>query len=596
VELEYSLIAILTTNEIMRFLRPILNNNTADESGGAFEYNFKRPKLENNTYANNTALYGANIASYPIKIRNKSDNQNRIELNNVGSGVPLNESLVLQLLDYDNQTMILDNISQIKIIAIVPNTNLGGTHSVKVRKGEATFSNIQFQGIPGDSNIDFQSNSKAIDQDKVNAAFGSKMDENKINVSFRYWQPGEAVTEIGTCEKWSPGTYSLEWNSTKWEDCVDNAVWLGGTEIRVNDEYWRLTKNSTKIIECPNKSAWLGGYSPEKDHPVDWDAAYSGLLWTNCKITETEKYEKISDFKWSKCPNPAVNAFKVIGIVLLLFAFLMVLIIINIRKTKESQLSILMRIFTNYLQLISATLSFNLRYPRILSDIFYPVDKIGSSSDTFLSFDCFVEDFELRAFAPSNQIFKIFLMAFLPIILFGVVAAVWVSFYIIFNRLFNDLRRVLIVSLICILFIIHPTITRSSYSLFQCIEVDDNELRMRVDLDIKWYSSTHRAWAIALGFPIIIVWVFGTPLVGLIILIRERHNLHKEEVKKYLMILYQGLREETFYWEFINTLRKILIVATNTVLATFNGFYRIVVSIVILITIIRIQKRIKPYK
>jgi hypothetical protein len=56
-------------------------------------------------------------------------------------------------------------------------------------------------------------------------------------------------------------------------------------------------------------------------------------------------------------------------IFLIAFSFLMILIGFNVRKTHDSEMSILMRIFTNYLQLISATLSFNLRYPSIISDI-----------------------------------------------------------------------------------------------------------------------------------------------------------------------------------------------------------------------------------
>jgi hypothetical protein len=41
----------------------------------------------------------------------------------------------------------------------------------------------------------------------------------------------------------------------------------------------------------------------------------------------------------------------------------------------------------NYLQLLSATLSFNMKYPQILVDIFYPIQRIGASSEAFLSFD-----------------------------------------------------------------------------------------------------------------------------------------------------------------------------------------------------------------
>jgi len=65
----------------------------------------------------------------------------------------------------------------------------------------------------------------------------------------------------------------------------------------------------------------------------------------------------------------------------------MFLIIINVRKTEESQLSVLLRILTNYLQLITTSMSLSLSYPDSLFRIFDPIRRIGDSSETFLSFD-----------------------------------------------------------------------------------------------------------------------------------------------------------------------------------------------------------------
>ena len=82
-----------------------------------------------------------------------------------------------------------------------------------------------------------------------------------------------------------------------------------------------------------------------------------------------------------------LNAIRVTGIGLIVFMFFMLIIIINVRKKKESQVSILLRILTNYLQLLTTSLSFDVSYPSGLLEVFYPADRVGSSSDTFLSFD-----------------------------------------------------------------------------------------------------------------------------------------------------------------------------------------------------------------
>ena len=93
-------------------------------------------------------------------------------------------------------------------------------------------------------------------------------------------------------------------------------------------------------------------------------------------ITEDHKYQKVNDFEWEKWPAPFINALRVLSLIILIFGFFMLLIIINLRKTKESGPSILMRILANYLQIITSSLSMSTSYPDSLSDIFIPVKKL----------------------------------------------------------------------------------------------------------------------------------------------------------------------------------------------------------------------------
>lgn len=102
---------------------------------------------------------------------------------------------------------------------------------------------------------------------------------------------------------------------------------------------------------------------------------------------EGEKFQRVGLYECEKCPDPTLNVIRVIGFMLLIIFFIVILIIVNIKKKKESQLSILLRIFTNYLQLIATAMSFNLQYPSFIVEMFYPVEKVGSTSESFLSFD-----------------------------------------------------------------------------------------------------------------------------------------------------------------------------------------------------------------
>jgi hypothetical protein len=63
------------------------------------------------------------------------------------------------------------------------------------------------------------------------------------------------------------------------------------------------------------------------------------------------------------------------------------------------------------------SLSFGVSIPSGFTSIFTEVGNLSSPSQPFLSFDCFVQNYEISAFAPSNQLFKSFLYSLLPLIL-----------------------------------------------------------------------------------------------------------------------------------------------------------------------------------
>ena len=82
-----------------------------------------------------------------------------------------------------------------------------------------------------------------------------------------------------------------------------------------------------------------------------------------------------------------LNAIRMTGITLAILAYLSYLIIINLRKATQSQTTTLMRILTNYLQVISTVIAFNANYPQSFSDMFSPVQIVGFASESFVSLD-----------------------------------------------------------------------------------------------------------------------------------------------------------------------------------------------------------------
>ena len=127
------------------------------------------------------------------------------------------------------------------------------------------------------------------------------------------------------------------------------------------------------------------------------------------------------------------------------------------------------------------------------------------------------------------------------------------------NKYFADIKRYIIVSAIVILFLLHPVLTRSGLSIFRCVKIDDNDFRVRVDINMKCYSVEHIKWCSLLGTTMLLIWGIGIPVSALITMIKLRKTLDTWDVQKYLLMLYQGLKLDRYYWELINTVRKCLL-------------------------------------
>ena len=275
--------------------------NNAIRKGGAIYYDYSRPVFGSGvTYSNNTAQYGPNIASYAVKITLNNDISSNIKINDLVSGVVYKETLKLSVRDYDNQIMVMNNQNQI-ILTAVNNTvaKVGGFNSIGLQKGTAEFNNFIVEAEPGAKNIKVAASSKAIDQTKITSIFGNLISDNTIEINFRYCKPGEQI--IGnSCFKCSPGTYSLDWNSTQCQHCMNNVVCEGGAVININTGYWRVSSNSTRIIECINKKACQGGYFETNDNPTKCTTGYKGNLCTKCEIVGDEKYQEVGGFQCQK--------------------------------------------------------------------------------------------------------------------------------------------------------------------------------------------------------------------------------------------------------------------------------------------------------
>jgi len=277
---------------------------------------------------------------------------------------------------------------------------------------------------------------------------------------------------------------------------------------------------------------------------------------------------------------------------MIMLATIFTLIYFNVRKTKESETSILSKIFTNYLHTISAAVSLNFSFPATLRNTLGSLQSFTSSTDTIISFDCFIEDFSLNFFGSSEFIFKTFLSCLFPIFVLSIFAVIFLIWKLV--RRSSDLLRNLVVSTITLTYFIHPSLTESTLGLFTCQKVYE-ERRLRYDLELICWEGVHMNWGLFLGLPMMII-VFGIPIGGIVGLTRFRKHLYKDNFRKYLLILYQGLRPTRYYWEFVNFIRKILLLMILVFIPSQHVFLRIAAGLTFLFLFLRFQMWIRPFR
>ena len=63
-----------------------------------------------------------------------------------------------------------------------------------------------------------------------------------------------------------------------------------------------------------------------------------------------------------------------------------------------------------------------------------------------------------------------------------------------------------------------------------------------------------------------------------------------------MIVLYQGLKDNRFYWEVVSTGRKVVIVTIKVFLSQYNIFYKGATAVIVMVALYRVQNRLKPFK
>ncbi|CDW74145.1 UNKNOWN [Stylonychia lemnae] len=451
--------------------------NEANIQGGAVNYNKYEPVnlLTSNIFENNYAPYGLNISSVPFTIRLTT-----MTAKNVNSGQKYQGIIQLEVVDYYMQRIVNDDTTGVILVGFYEDgTSVTGQTQQKAKNGIVTFDDIRFFGNPGNTQKQFKFYSPNIDDEMMRKVY--RLEEQVVI--------NEIIVECLPCEI---GTYSININDKECTFCPENSECLGGSVISVDRGYWRSSNTSIQIHKCLGKEGCLGGVLESKKryendiYPL-CDLGYGGNLCHSCKRVNGTQYARTSPNKCEVCPETGMNLI-FLQAVLLILAYLIILVIMNIRSKKTNDVQVIMRIMTTYLQIISSTHVLDLDWPDLLQQFFGVFTQVGDSVQNLIYFDCFMKKTLVENDANSFIYFKTILIGVLPLLLILSFALAFQIFVMIKIKFKKQLVEWIVIMAVIVIYFTHPTVSRNILAIFFCMEIDKGEYWLQSDLSIQCWA------------------------------------------------------------------------------------------------------------
>ncbi|KAJ9454236.1 Laminin subunit alpha, partial [Diplonema papillatum] len=160
-------------------------------------------------------------------------------------------------------------------------------------------------------------------------------------------------------------------------------------------------------------------------------------------------------------------------------------------------------------------------------------------------------------------------------------------------------RDLFVVSILVVIFMLYPSLVIGVSRMLDC----SNNIRTDLETDHSYLMEDPRIdcndakygvyrWIAVLGF---VVYGFGLPLAGYLLLRRKRHRLRTKRVMSTLGFVYSGYRQSYYFWEMIIMLRKMAIVSIVVFFAKYPT-YQVWSSIWVISVFIFLNIVCRPYK
>ncbi|CAD8136644.1 unnamed protein product [Paramecium pentaurelia] len=255
--------------------------------------------------------------------------------------------------------------------------------------------------------------------------------------------------------------------------------------------------------------------------------------------------------------------------------------------TQPTSTSVLLKVFTNYLQIISSITSFQLSIPLGITLVF---SGVGSPIDSMaFSLDCFL--------AESNQMIPIlYFRIIFSLLTIGIYILLFFTIYIMLLFIKKSKFQITFITttFIYIYIYLFPNIISGLIGLLSYRKIS-NEFWVSGNVSYLYDTYQHTIWLISFVIPSFFILGLLIPFLFWFVVYYNRKQLNSMKVRKMWGYLYNEYKLETYYWETLKILQKELIIL---VLLYYSDYVAVKASLVFLILYIysHLSTKYKPYQ
>ena len=246
-----------------------------------------------------------------------------------------------------------------------------------------------------------------------------------------------------------------------------------------------------------------------------------------------------------------------------------------------------LKIFLNYIQLVSISNGLDLKWSDLILGYFNVNLLLSGSMLKVFSIECL--------FPGSNIVYlNALLMSIIPFFLFFFTILFWLAISRFRKvQLLKNLNK-LVTSLVIIIFTIQPTIINCLISIISCREIDNGKFYLVSFLNEECGTSQNNLWRNFLFYPAFFFYAIALPLMPFCYIIFYRKNLYVLDRFKKVGFLFNGYMKKKFYWEFVFFYRKIVVIIIINYF-TMNNPTKALLILMILLISLWLQALENPY-